>query len=354
MGEALRTGRTWLETRYETDLVKALFAPWVLHAGLGPEDAFSGEIARVIAFALEAAGAPIVKGGAAKAVAAFEALIAEQGGEVRKGADVAEITLSNGFASGVRLANGETISAARGVICSVTPTQLYQRLLPANAAKPEEQERTKSYRYGKGDRQVHSALKSPPKWKSAGLESVALLHLTPGLDGVSKAVNECTRGLLPEIPTICVGQPHALDPSRCPPGAAILWIQLPEAPRIIKGDAAGKIAAPADGKWTETLREAYADRIEAILSEHIDGFRENIVARRAYSPADLEAMNINLVGGDPYGGSSTIDQAFIWRPFANTKNHATPIRNLYHIGASTHPGAGLSGGSGFALAERLT
>ena len=69
----------------------ALFAPWVLHAGLGPENAFSGEIARVIAFALEAAGAPIVKGGAAKAVAAFEALIREQGGEVRTGADVAEV-----------------------------------------------------------------------------------------------------------------------------------------------------------------------------------------------------------------------------------------------------------------------
>ena len=83
LGEALRSGRTWLETRYTSDLVRALFAPWVLHAGLGPESAFSGEIGRVIAFALEAAGAPVVKGGAGNAVAAFEALIREQGGEVR-------------------------------------------------------------------------------------------------------------------------------------------------------------------------------------------------------------------------------------------------------------------------------
>ena len=51
--------------------------------------------------------------------------------------------------------------------------------------------------------------------------------------------------------------------------------------------------------------------------------------------------------------SSTIDQSFIWRPFANSVNHKTAIRGLYQIGASTHPGAGLSGGSGFALAERL-
>ena len=353
LGEALRSGRTWLETRYESDLVRALFAPWVLHAGLGPENAFSGEIARVIAFALEAPGAPIVKGGAAKASSGFEALIREQGGEVRTGADVAEVLVSDGQASGVRLVGGETIAAARGVICSVTPTQLYERLLPAASIDAATRKSTSAYRYGKGDMQIHYALKSPPRWKATELGNVALLHLTPGLDGVSKAVNECERGMLPETPTICVGQPHALDPSRCPPGAGILWIQLPEAPRTIKGDAAGNIAAPPDGGWNETVRDAYADRVEAILSNHIDGFKANVVARRAYSPADLEVMNINLVGGDPYG-SSTIDQAFIWRPFANTRNHATGVRGLYHIGASTHPGAGLSGGSGFALAERLT
>ena len=325
--------------------MRALFAPWVLHAGLGPESAFSGEIGRVIAFALEAAGAPIAKGGAGKAVAAFEGLIREQGGELRTGADVAEIVVSDGQANGVRLASGETIEASRGVICSVTPTQLAERLLPQTSAAAM-REGTSTYRYGKGDMQIHYALKTPPRWKSPGLEKVALLHLTPGLDGVSKAVNECERGMLPETPTICVGQPHALDPSRCPEGAGVLWIQLPEAPRVIKGDAAGKIATPPDGRWTEAVREAYADRVEAILSNHIEDFRENIVARRAYSPADLEAMNINLVGGDPYGGSCEISQSFIWRPFADSVNHKTPIAGLYQIGASTHPGPGLSGGLG--------
>jgi phytoene dehydrogenase-like protein len=352
-GEALRSGRTWLETRYESELVRALFAPWVLHAGLGPESAFAGEIGRVIAFALEAAGAPIVKGGAGRAVGAFEALIRSQGGEVRTRADVAEIVVADGRARAVRLADGERIEAARGVICSVTPTQLYARLLPAPAVDAAERSRAESYRYGKGNMQIHYALKAPPRWRAPGLEKVALLHLTPGLDGVSKAVNECERGLLPAVPTICAGQPHALDPSRCPEGAGILWIQLPEAPRTIKDDAAGVIAAPADGQWSEAVRETYADRVETILAAHIDGFRDNVVARRAYSPADLEALNVNLVGGDPYGGAASIDQFFIWRPFPKSINHSTPVRGLYHIGASTHPGPGLSGGSGYALAERL-
>ncbi|TGR72764.1 FAD-dependent oxidoreductase, partial [Mesorhizobium sp. M2D.F.Ca.ET.223.01.1.1] len=112
---------------------RALWAPWVLHAGLGPEDAFSGQIAKVIAFALEAAGAPIVKGGARNLLAAFEALIKERGGEIRVNADVASVVQSGGRASGVRLASDETLSATKSVICSVTPTQLYGRLLGRDA-----------------------------------------------------------------------------------------------------------------------------------------------------------------------------------------------------------------------------
>ncbi len=352
LGEALVPARAWLESSYQSETSRALWAPWVLHAGLGPDDAFSGQIARVIAFALEAAGAPIVKGGAKNLLAAFEALIKERGGEIRTGADVASIMQENGRAKGVRLVSNEEIAAKKSVIASVTPTQLYGRLL-AGAAPAAAVESVEKYRYGKGNFQIHYALDRLPAWRGEGLGKVALLHLTPGLDGVSKACNEAARGMLPETPTICLGQPHALDPSRCPEGKAILWLQLPEAPRHIKGDAAGKLAAPADGKWTEALREAYADRAEAILAPHIDGFKQTVIARKAYSPGDLEAMNINLVGGDPYGGSSTLDQSFLWRPFKTSRNHETDVKGLYHIGASTHPGAGLSGGSGFLLAQRL-
>ena len=156
MGEALVPARGWLETGYKSDTVQALWAPWVLHAGLGPEDAFSGQIARVIAFALEAAGAPIVKGGAKNLLAAFEALIRERGGDIRVNADVDAIVQAGGRATGVRLASGETISATKSVICSVTPTQLYGRLL-GDAAPKRDVEATRVYRYGKGNFQIQAA-----------------------------------------------------------------------------------------------------------------------------------------------------------------------------------------------------
>jgi phytoene dehydrogenase-like protein len=352
-GEALWSARAWLEADFRSELTQALFAPWVLHVGLGPESAYSGMMLRVIAFALEAAGAPIVKGGARNLLEAFRRLIEEQGGTIRTSSDVAKIVLDGGVARGVRLADGSDISAGQGVICSTTPHQLYTRLLDPEAVPSAVVSDLRRFRHGKGNMQIHYALSAPPQWRAPDLDGVALTHLTPGLDGVSRAANEAERGLLPVVPTICAGQPAALDPSRCPDGASILWVQLPEAPCRIKGDAAGEIAAPSDGCWSEAIGERYADRVEAILADHIDGFRASIRGRRVYSPADLERLNVNLVGGDPYGGFCGVDQFFLWRPFKSSINHRTHVRRLYHIGASTHPGPGLSGGSGYLLANSL-
>jgi phytoene dehydrogenase-like protein len=234
------------------------------------------------------------------------------------------------------------------VLASVAPGQLYDRLLEG-VNLPEDRAALRKFRHGRGNFQLHYALDGVPDWLTPGLEQVALVHLADGIDSVSKSSNEAERGMLPATPTICVGQPSRLDPSRCPPGKAVLWLQIPDAPRIIKGDAAGEI----EGTDWDEVREAFADRIERILARHIKGFDKLILARRAYSPKDLERMNVNLVGGDPYGGHCGIDQFFVWRPLAHSTNGEGPVRGLIHIGASTHPGPGLGGGSGFNAAKRL-
>ncbi len=366
MGEAMRPARAWLENSYPNVTMQALWVPWVLHVGLAPESSYSAQMGKVIAFALEAAGAPIVKGGSQNLLNAFRGLIESNGGTIITKADIQKINLdANMKAQSVVAKDGTVYTAKQGVICSMPPQQLYQSLLKDVTEAhmpdlPEYQRHTENYRYGKGNFQLHYALSALPEWQSNSkifdekqLQKVALLHLTDGIDAVSKASNECERGMLPVTPTICVGQPHALDASRCPAGKAILWIQLPEAPRFIKGDAKGEINVPKNGQWNDKIREAYADRVEAILKKHIKNFDKIKGTRRAYSPADLEKMNCNLVGGDPYGGSCALDQFFVWRPFSISQNHQTPIKNLYHIGASTHPGPGLGGGSGFLVGSQL-
>lgn len=345
-GNAMEPARGWLETRYDSAAVQALYAPWVLHVGLTPEATYSGQMARVIAFALEAAGAPVIKGGAGQAAAAFRSLIEANGGKVRTGVEATQVLTKRGKAIGVRTANDEEI-LAKNIIASTAPGQLYGELLKDEGLE----EPTKKFRHGRGNFQLHFALDGQPEWEAEGLEDVALLHLADGVDSVSKSSNEAERGMLPETPTICVGQPHRLDPTRCPEGKGILWLQIPDAPRVIKGDAAGEIECGPE--WSEATREAFADRIESILSKHIKNWDQIKLKRRAYSPADLQAMNINLVGGDPYGGACTLDQFFVWRPYASQINNGTPVKNLYHIGASTHPGPGLGGGSGLNVAKAL-
>jgi phytoene dehydrogenase-like protein len=348
-GRCLVPARGWLETTYTSPTVQALYAPWVLHCGLTPENTYSGQMGKVIAFALEAAGAPVVKGGSGAGVAAIRALIEEKGGEIRCNADVDRILVQDGRVRGVALAGGGEIVCG-SVLASVAPGQLQNRLL-RDVNLPEDKVAAKIFRHGRGNFQLHYALDRHPEWLTPGLDDVALIHLADGIDSVSKASNEAERGMLPATPTICVGQPHRLDPSRVPGGKAILWLQIPDAPRVVKGDAAGEIAT--DGSWSEATREAFADRIEAILRRHIKDFDRIKLARRAYSPEDLEQMNINLVGGDPYGGLCTIDQFFIFRPYAHSTNGTNLLRGFTHIGASTHPGPGLGGGSGFLAAKRL-
>ena len=354
LGDALASGRGWLEADFEDDLTRALIAPWMLHAGLGPDDAYSGIMGKVILAALVMAGMPVVKGGSDQVVAAFARLISDHGGEIHTGVDVVEVLVEGGKAVGVRAADGSVHRASRAVICNVTPTQLYGRLIPRREVPEVTVRHALGYRYGRADMQIHLALDQPPHWVDQEVGAATMVHLTGGLDAVSKAVNEAERGLLPEAATVVVGQPTLSDPSRAPEGAAILWIQLQEVPSRIRGDAAGVIDIPPDGTWTEEVREAYADRIQARLGRHITNLDEALVGRSVYSPADLEGLNMNLVGGDPYSGACTLDQFLIWRPMAETQNHGTPLAGLYHIGASTHPGPGLGGGSGYMVAQEFT
>jgi len=354
LGRALSTSRRRLEADYTSDLVQALFAPWPLHAGLDPEQPFSAGMGEIIPFALEAFGAPVVTGGAARVPEALRTLIESRKGTVRTGAD-ADLILpgtDGRDVRGVRLADGEEI-VAPSVVCSVTPTQLYGRLLREWDLPPEIAEETRRYRYGRANMQIHYALERPVGWADDALGRVQLLHLCDGIDSVSKASNEAVRGMLPASPTVCVGQPSAADPSRAPQGKAVLWVQLPDCPGTLKGDAAGEIDVPRDGRWTDAVREAYADRVESMIEAHAPGFRDSVVTRHALSPGDIEATNVNLVGGDPYSGWCGVDQFFLFRPLPQQVNHKSAVPGVYHIGASTHPGPGLSGTSGYNLARAL-
>jgi phytoene dehydrogenase-like protein len=352
-GQAMLSSRDWLTQRFHSPHIRALLAPWILHTGLGPEANFSGPMNRLIAFSLESVGMPIVKGGSSNLVQAFVGLIEECGGSLTTNSHVSQILVESGVAIGVAVEGQDNVYATRAVICNVTPNQLYEHLLEPQWVPDKILQQATSYIYGRAGMQIHLALRNTPQWLQQSLNDVPMVHVSDGIDSVSKAVNQAERGLLPDQATIVVAQPTAVDPSRAPEGHSILWIQLQELPSVIKGDAAGVIPAPEDGAWNDQIKEAYADRIIERLCDYIPSLKANILHREVLSPADLQAMNINLVGGDPYSGHCGMQQFLFWRPLRSLSNHTTTVKSLYHIGASTHPGPGLGGGSGYMVAKHL-
>jgi phytoene dehydrogenase-like protein len=351
----LTTARDWLGDTFASDAARGLLAPWVLHTGLGPDQAASGFMTQVIACALQLGGMPVPEGGGVQLVDALAGIVRDTGGELRTSAEVERVLVSGGRATAVRLADGETVSAREAVVASVTPTQLYGRLLGGGDVPRDVSRAADRYRYGRGEMQIHFALRERPDWYGdERLGQTAIVHVTPGLDGVSRAVNEAERGLLPAEATIVCGQPCAVDPSRAPDGSWILWIQLQELPAgRIKGDAARELDT-GDGTWTEKLRDAYADRVAARLGRHVRNLERATISRVALAPPDIEKLNVNLVGGDIYGGSCSLDQNFLFRPLPQAPGHRTPVEGLWHIGASTHPGPGLGAGSGYLVYRELT
>jgi phytoene dehydrogenase-like protein len=354
-GGALEPCSAWLRGAFRSEVSRALFAPWLLHAGSSPEAAVSGLLAKLIVNTLERVGTPIVEGGGARLVEGFTRLIERGGGVVKKQHDVARVAMKRGAAAGVITSDGQVIDAKAAVVANVTPTQLYGRLLADEVLSDAVRSEAIGYRYGLGQMQIHLALDEVPRWPDAVLSRVGILHVTAGLDSVSQAMCEAERGLLPAQATITVAQPVSIDPTRAPKGKWIFWIQLQELPRdgMLRGDALGVLSVPPDGCWTRALREAYADRIIERLCALIPNLRGSIAGRQVISPADLASLNVNLVGGDAYSGACSLDQLTLWRPSRSGRGHRTPIRRLLHIGASTHPGPSLAGISGLIAAQKI-
>jgi phytoene dehydrogenase-like protein len=191
-----------------------------------------------------------------------------------------------------------------------------------------------------------------PRWVDSRLDDVIYTHITSGLNGVSRNFNETARHLLPADPVVGVGTPTLLDPSRAPEGKAVVVLQVLDVPYTFTADAAGEIDV-GDGTWSESVTDQFVERVFGIVSQHVKNIPDAILAKKVLTPRDLEAANPNWVHGDPYSGSHDISQSFLMRPFAGKSGHGSPVKNLFTIGAATHPGLGLGSNSGFIVAKQL-
>jgi phytoene dehydrogenase-like protein len=352
VSHVLSSGRSWLESHFAGREISDLYAPWSLHTGIPPDGAGSAFQMLAIAGSVHAVGLPVVKGGAAGFTAALQKLIVDHGGAVSVGKEVERVLTRGATASGV-VAGGEEIHARRAVIANTTPTELYGRLLEPGAAPEEAMAEGKGFRYSpRAGMQIHLALKEPLRWRDSRLDAVPIVHISGGLASVSLACAQAAAGLLPAEPTVVVGQPTVVDPSRAPEGKAVLWIQLQQVPYQPAGDAAAEIDV-GSGRWTKKLERAYVERVLGRIAPHVENWKKARGTTVALSPAELERRNHNLVRGDIYAGDCELGQTYLWRPLPGFGSHATPVERLYMCGASTYPGPGLNAASGRIVAQRI-
>lgn len=346
---ATQSGRGLVRERFSGWEVDQLWSPWLLHAGLAPDQATGGLMLPVMAFTMHAIGLPIVEGGAGNFTAAFAGLLAERGVETYLGNPADRIEVRGGKAVAVHV-SGTRLLAKRAVLASTSTGRLYGTLLAPGDVDEHGRQAVARHRPGRAATQIHLALDRPVSWTDSRLDAVPLVHVSDGADSTGVACAQAEAGLLPSAPTVVVGQQTLLDPTRAPDGAATLWLQLQEVPWAPVGDAAGEL--DVSGGWTPELADAYADRVLRRVEEFAPGLRDRVVARQVISPTGLQAANANAVHGDPYGGAAELDQSLLWRPGTGT-GHRTGVEKLLHIGAFTHPGPGLGGGSGHLAAQAL-
>ncbi|MDP3967273.1 MAG: NAD(P)/FAD-dependent oxidoreductase [Nocardioides sp.] len=342
-----QSGRGLTRERFTGSEVDQLWSPWLLHAGLAPDQATGGLMLPVMAFTMHEIGLPLVEGGAGNFVAAFSRLLEERGVDVLLGCSAEHIDVRHGRPVAV-IAGGRRLETTT-VLASTSTRRLYGQLLPQGAA-PTGPQAVARHRPGRAAAQLHLALDRPLAWSDSRLDDVPLIHVSDGSGSTAIACAEAEAGLLPAEPTVVVGQQCVLDPSRAPDGKATLWIQLQELPWAPHGDAAGELDTSAG--WTAELADAYADRVLARIERFAPELKDTVLARHVISPVDLNAANTNAVAGDPYGGAAELDQSLLWRPGTDT-GHRTGVPGVFHIGAFTHPGPGLGGGSGHLVAQQL-
>lgn len=339
--------RQFLTQTFRSPQVQAMLGAWGMHLDFAPDVAGGALFPYLEGMAGQAFGMVLGKGGADTMIRALVGAIQARGGVVETGAQVVRILRTGDLATGVELADGRQIGATRAVIAGVAPGAL---LRLTGEMTPDFDRAMADFTHAPGTMMIHLALSGLPDWAAgAELQQFAYVHLAPSLDQMARTYQQALAGLLPDEPVIVAGQPTAFDPSRAPDGCHVLWLQVRMAPGTILGDAKGDIASR---DWAGAA-EPFADRAIDILNRYAPGIRDKILARRIVTPAEFEAENPNLVGGDQLCGSHHLAQNFLFRPARGHADGLTPVRNLHLTGAAVWPGAGTGAGPGFLLARRL-
>jgi len=333
---------------FDTDLLRAAIAArGIFGAAMGPWSAGSTALLLLrSATDSHPAGSSVFPRGGMGALTTAMAAAAEQGGaEIRTGAEVAQIIVKNGAATGIALISGEEINA-KAVISGADPRRTFLGFVDPVHLPPSFIVKMQHYRIQGVVAKLNLALDSLPSFSSlrnfsdANSALAGRVHIGPEIDYLERAFDASKYGEFSPAPYLDIAIPSVSDPSLAPAGKHVMSICMQFAPYRLKS-----------GDWSEQ-RDALRDAIIKTLAAYAPDLRSKILAAQTLTPKDLEET-YGLSGGHPYHGELALDQLFTMRPLLGWARYATPVKNLYLCSSGTHPGNGLTGASGANAAREI-
>jgi phytoene dehydrogenase-like protein len=316
-----------------------------LHTDLAPEAAASGFFGLLLAAIAQSHGWPVPRGGAQALTDAMVRRLESRGGEVRCGARVDSIRLASGRAVGVRVQGGSEVGATRAVLADVVAPALYGQLLDPAEVPADVRTDIDRYQRGSATFKVNWSVDGPVPWADPAVVGAGTVHLAESLDELTMNMAQLACGHLPSHPFMLVGQMTTADPSRSLQGIESMW-SYTSVPQQVRGDASDE---GLEGRWDDVASgdsERFADRMEERMERFAPGFRGRIRQRHIQSPADIEAADASLLGGDKGLGTAHLHQQLVFRPTIGLGRAETFAEGLFLASASAHPGGGVHGACG--------
>ncbi|MBI4527704.1 MAG: NAD(P)/FAD-dependent oxidoreductase [Deltaproteobacteria bacterium] len=337
----------FLSEWFETDLLKGtLGASGIFGTMLGPRAQGTSYIFVHNYFDDSAEARPwgFVRGGMGNLSDAIARTAKRFGAEVRTNAEVRQVIIKNGAATGVALQNGDEVSA-RAILSSADLRSTLLRLVEPIDLDPHFAWQARNFRFRGGCAKVNLALGEFPNFRNlekrlSAAEKPALIRLAPSLEYLERASDEAKYGDFSSSPFLEIAIPSATDPSLAPAGQHVMSIFMQYAPYHLK-----------KGDW-KSRREELGDRIVDTVSDLVPNLKNSILHRQVLTPLDLEEV-YGLTEGSGYHGELSLDQLFVMRPVPGWARYRTPIRNLYLCGSSAHPGGGITGIPGHNAAREV-
>ena len=311
---ALPSARWLAEHRFKGEQARTLLAGMSAHSMLPLERLTSAAAGLILMSLGHVYGWPLPRGGSQKIADALAAYLRSLGGEI---------------VTGLEAENIDALPSSRAVLFDVTPRQL---LRIAGHRLPESYKRSlQRYRYGPGSFKLDFALSDPIPWKAQECLQAGTMHLGGTFAEIAASERQAWQGEPSEYPFVLLAQQSLFDATRAPEGRHTAWTYC---------------HVPHGSTFDMT------ERIEAQIERFAPGFRERILARHVFTPADLERYNANYIGGDINGGVQDLWQLFT-RPTFRLVPYTTPAKNIFICSSATPPGGGVHGLCGYFAAQTV-